>query len=46
MQAQTILVDRALGVEVSGKGGNDIERSKRREVDVLEGGKTVGRLEG
>jgi len=45
MQAQTLLVFQALGMEVSGKGGNVVERS-RKEVDGLEGGRVVGRLEG
>jgi hypothetical protein len=31
-------------MEVSGKGGNDAEKS-RREVDGLVGGRAVGRLE-
>jgi hypothetical protein len=33
-------------MEVSGKGGNEVKKSKRREVDGLEGGRVVGRLEG
>jgi hypothetical protein len=46
MQAQTVPVSQALGTEVSGKGGNEAERSRRREVDGLVGGRAVGRLEG
>jgi hypothetical protein len=33
-------------MEVNGKGGNEAERSRRREVDELVGGRVVGRLEG
>jgi hypothetical protein len=42
MQAQTIPVSQALGMEVSGKGGNEAKR-RRREVDGLEGRRAVGR---
>jgi hypothetical protein len=45
MQAQTVPVSQALGTEVSGKG-YEAERSRRREVDGLVGGRAVGRLEG
>jgi hypothetical protein len=45
MQAQIVPASQALGMEVSGKGGNEAERS-RREVDGLVGGRPVGRLEG
>ncbi len=41
MQAQTVPVSQALGMEVSGKGGNEAERSMRREVDGLVGGRAV-----
>jgi hypothetical protein len=33
-------------MEVNGKGGNEVERRRRREVDGLEGGRAIGRLEG
>jgi hypothetical protein len=46
MQAQAVTVSQALGMEVSGKGGNEGGRSRRREVDGLVGGRAVGRLEG
>jgi hypothetical protein len=46
MQAQTVPVSQALGIEVSRKGGNEAERSRRREVYELVGGRAVGRLEG
>lgn len=45
MQAQTVPISQALGMEVSGRG-NEAERSRGREVDGLEGGRAVGRLEG
>jgi hypothetical protein len=33
-------------MEVSGIGGNEAERNMRKEVDGLEGGWVIGRLEG
>jgi len=46
MQVQIVHVSQTLGMEVSGKGGNEAKRSKRKEVDRLEGGRVKGRLEG
>jgi hypothetical protein len=44
MQAQTVPVSQALGMEVSGKRGNEAKRSRRREVDGLEGGRSAGQV--
>jgi hypothetical protein len=33
-------------MEVSGKGGNETKKSRRREVDGLEGRNVIGRLKG
>jgi hypothetical protein len=37
MQAQSVHVSQVLGMEVSGKGGNEVERKKQ-----VEGGRWVG----